>query len=429
VTGAAAYSVEADRLGRRALALAVEAGEALALKQAVAQHSKRMTGELATAAAKIATPPSALTDHEAAASRAALIGSVGVILPTPPQVGCAINAEQFTPQLQKMVSTSCDFIGMPMRWVDMEPTEGKYAFAKTDRWIEWAVRQAKLPIVGGPVIDFRKASVPEWLYIWEHDYETLRELVYEHVKTIVTRYRRTVGTWTIASGLHVNSNFTFSFEQVMDLTRMCVMVVRKLQPSAKVMIEIDQPWGEYYAENPRSIPPVMYAEIVSQAGINADLFGIRVQMGQAEPGRMTRDMMSLSALLDRYAALEKPISVSAFAGPSEVSETARRAAGGLDSGYWRTPWSPEAQVQWMTAVAAVATSKPYVHSVCWQDLYDLARPGDTHRVGLISAGGQPKPSMARLAEIRQALKDKRSPAALVGDMSAGAPAAVTTSAG
>ena len=25
-------------------------------------------------------------------------------------------------------------------WIDMEPTEQKYSFAKTDKWIEWAVR-------------------------------------------------------------------------------------------------------------------------------------------------------------------------------------------------------------------------------------------------------------------------------------------------
>jgi hypothetical protein len=58
--------------------------------------------------------------------------------------------------------------------------------------------------------------------------------------------------------------------------------------------------------------------------------------------------------------------------------------------------------------------------VCWQELYDPARPGDMHRDGLISAGGQPKPSMARLAEIRQAIKEKRSPATLVGAAPAGA---------
>ncbi len=417
--GTGGYTAEADRLGRRALALAIEAGEALTLRQATVQHAKRMSGELAAAAMAIATPTNAITDHEAAMSRAALIGSAGVILPSPPQIGCVIGPDQFTPQLQKIVAACCDFICMPIRWVEMEPTEGRYAFAKTDRWIEWAVRQARMPIVGGPVIDFRHRNVPEWLYIWEHDYETLRELVYEHVKTIVTRYRRMVGTWIVASGLHVNSNFTFSFEQVMDLTRMCVVVVRKLQPAAKVVIEIDQPWGEYYADNSRSIPPVLYAEMITQAGINADLYGLRIEMGHPEPGHSTRDTMALSALLDRYAALERPICISAFSAPSELEPPGAPPALGhgrperpTEPGFWRIPWSPEAQWRWMTAVAAVATSKPYVHSVCWHELYESGRPDQTRRDGLINAAGQPKPAMLRLAEIRQALREKRSPLTL-----------------
>ncbi len=407
----------ADLLGRQALSLALEAGELLAIKQAGVQHAKRMSGELVRAAMAIATPSSALTEHEAAESRNALIGNAGVILPSPPQVGCVANQDQFSPQLQKIVGSCCDFLAMPMRWVDMEPTEGKYSFAKTDRWIEWAVRSARLPIVGGPIVDFRPRAVPEWLYIWEHDYETLRELVYEHVKTIVTRYRRTVGTWVVVSGLHVNSNFTFSFEQVMDLTRMSVAVVRKLQPSAKVIIEVDLPWGEYYAENPRSIPPMLYAEMISQAGINADLFGLRVEMGMPELGRWTRDLMSFSAVLDRFAALEKPLCVSSFSAPSEPLPEAAPGVtkGGLSAvppGYWRSNWDPQSQCRWLTHMAAVATSKPYLHSICWQELFDTVR-GPMYRAdGLITAQGQPKPSMFRLAEIRQALRDKRSPLSL-----------------
>ncbi|MGE3106802.1 MAG: endo-1,4-beta-xylanase [Phycisphaerales bacterium] len=409
----------ADLLGREALSLALEAGELLALKQAVVQHGKRSSGELVRAAMAIATPNSALTEHEVAESRNALIGNAGVILPSPPQVGCVANQEQFSPQLQKVVSASCDFVCMPMRWIDMEPTEGKYAFAKTDRWIEWAVRTARLPIVGGPIVDFRPRAVPEWLYIWEHDYETLRELVYEHVKTIVTRYRRTVGTWVVVSGLHVNSNFTFSFEQVMDLTRMSVAVVRKLQPGAKVIVEIDLPWGEYYAENPRSIPPMLYAEMISQAGINADLFGLRVEMGFPELGRWTRDLMSVSVLLDRFAVLEKPLCISSCSAPSEAFPElgAGVTKGGLSTvppGYWRTNWVPAAQCKWLTHVLAIATSKPYVHSVCWHELFDASAPRGPHyrADGLITAGAQPKPAMFRLAEIRQALREKRSPLTL-----------------
>lgn len=415
------YTAKADALGRQALALAMEAGESLAITQARVQFSKRMSGELAAAASRIAAPPNAITDHEVAESRNALLGSVGVILPTPPQIGCAINPEQFTPALQKAASTCCDFVTMPMRWVDMEPTEGRYLFAKTDRWIEWAIRTARLPLVGGPIIDFRRGCVPEWLYIWEHDYETLRELVYEHVKTLVTRYRRTVSTWAVASGLHVSSNFTLSLEQVMDLTRLAVMVVRKLQPSAKVQVQIDQPWGEYFAvSNTRAMPPMMYAEMVGQAGINPDLFALRIEMGQPEAGRSTRDLMALSALLDRFAALEKPLSIAAVSAPSRPPEPEDLGISGEhDPGHYRRAWSPQSQAAWMTQVMAVCASKPYVHSVCWHELYDLPKGADARHDGLFDAALQPKPALWRLAEIRQAIKNRQSPATLPENITPG----------
>jgi hypothetical protein len=402
------YSAAADRLARQALSLAMEAGELLTHTQARVQLQKRLTGELAAAAAKIAAPPNALTDHEAAESRNALLGNVGVILPTPPQIGVAISPEAFGAGVTKAAQLCSDFICMPMRWVDMEPTEGKYLFGKTDRWIEWAVRTARLPIVAGPLVDFRRGNVPEWLYIWEHDYETLRELVYEHVKTLVTRYRRTIHTWTLCSGLHVGSNFALSFEQVMDLTRLVVMIVRKLHPSGKVQVQIDQPWGEYYASSPRSIPPMMYAEMIQQAGIGIDLVALRVEMGQPEEGRSTRDLMAFSAMLDKYASLDRPIALAAVGCPSRPPEAESLGLDRqFDPGFLRHPWSPASQVSWMTQALAVAAAKPFVHSVCWHELYEPQTPSANHYTGLIDAGGAAKPSLWRLGEIRKAVKDKQ----------------------
>ncbi|MBC7835175.1 MAG: endo-1,4-beta-xylanase [Phycisphaerales bacterium] len=397
------YSQQADRLGREALALALEASELLAVRQARLGQERRYSGELVALAERYRPPENALTEHETRESINALTGTVGVILPAAPLIGCTVSPDQSSPALQQAVQSTCDFLCMPMRWVEMEPNEGRYTFTPTDKWIEWAVRTAKIPVVGGPVIDFRSRCVPEWMYIWEHDYETLRELVYEYVKNIVTRYRRTVGTWTAVSGLNVNGNLTRTIEQMMDLTRVCVALVRKLQPNAVVQVEVDQPWGEYHGANPRSMPPMMYAEVVSQAAVNADVIGLRIQMGQPEEkagkgyGRPTRDLMALSALLDEYAELDKPIAVTALGAPSRPTDPA--------AGFWRRPWSPEAQADWVAATTAIIASKPYVKSICWQELCDTARlPGCD---GLVGADGQPKLAIKRLAEVRQSLREKR----------------------
>ncbi len=406
-----AFDAETDRRARRALSLAVDAGEKLALRHAAVMSSKRGTGELQRLALTIRPPVHALTAHETIDSRAALVGSPGVLLPGVPRVGVTAWPAGFTPEQCKAAAESADFITMPMRWVDMEPTEGRYSFQPTDRWIEWAVRTAKLPVVGGPLVDFRRGSLPEWLYIWEHDYDTLRELVGEYVKNIVTRYRKTVGTWTVVSGVNASATIALTPEQAMDLTRLCILVVRKLQPSAVIQVEIDQPWGEFLGDAlprkgaeagvGRPIPPLAFAELVLQPGLNADVIGVRVHMGRSTPGGSTRDLLALSEVLDRYAHCERPIAVTAVSAPAEPVAP---GSDGEDGGSWRGRWSPELQGKWAAGALAVAASKPYVTSVCWAALSDDARSGA--KEGLVGPSGQGRPALAELAKVRGALRAK-----------------------
>ena len=396
------HTAEADRLAWRALALAIDAGEQLALRDAARDILPRLSGETYNEAVEAYLHASG--DKPPPNVPIIVQNSLGVTLPGRPVVGCSVSPARSSEALQRCVAAACDFVNLPMRWIDMEPQEGAYSFAGTDRWIEWAVRKARLPVHAGPVIDFRSADIPEWIYIWENDYETLRELVYEHVKAIVTRYRRTVSRWTIASGLHVNSNFRMSYEQIMDLTRLCVLLVKKLQPSAKVQIEIDQPWGEHYAQSRQSIPPVLYADTIAQAGIPVDAFAIRLTMGAPGRGLSTRDLMELSNLLDRYAALERPIIVTACAAPSSPM-TAKEQTPESDPGFWREPWSDHMQTAWLANVASVALAKPFILGLCWAELADA--PGSPPGLGLVNADGTPKPALDRLASIRRALLESR----------------------
>jgi hypothetical protein len=418
----AGYHPEADRKATQALALALEAGEELALIQSARQLKGRLSGESYNAARAAFTKSSQETVP--AGAPVVVPGSGHVTLPGVPLIGCAISPGQMNESLAKAGAATCDFLTMPMRWVDLEPVEGKYNFATTDRWIEWAVRTAKLPLVGGPVVDLRPRSAPDWLFIWENDYDTLRDLVFEHIQAVVTRYRKTISRWTVASGLHVNTNFKISFEQILDLTRLSVMLIKKLHPTARVQLELQQPWGEYLVQNKRSIPPYVYAEAVLTTQLPIDAIALRLQMGHAEPGLATRDMLSLSALLDKYAALEKPIFVTAVGAPSQpiapkpyVPRVGAEATVPYEPGYWRSPWSEQQQALWMTHAISIMASKPYVQGICWHELYDT--PGDPTTApempfgGLVDKDSKPKASLQRLGEIRKCLREGKSPLSLL----------------
>ena len=405
---------DASKLALRALWIALEASERLALQQAQQDFAARADGSMYEEIE---------SEHTNPANRKPILhpGRGGVILPLKPAIGAVVSPNVFAPTTQDAIMRSCDFITAPMRWIEMEPAEGEYDYSKTDRWIEWAIRQAKLPVVAGPLIDFRSTSVPDWLYIWENDYETLRELVYEHIKTLVTRYRRTVTRWTVCSGLHCGEHFKLSFEQMMDLTRICVLVTRKLHPRAKIQVEITQPWGEYHTHDRSSLPPLLYAEMLSQAGIQIDAFSLRMQMGSYRPGLQTRDLMAFSAMLDQYAMLDRPITISSLGVPSSEILPREQLPDIPSAGQWRQPWSDQVQADWLSAYGAVALSKPYIESICWHELADTAGSTDMRTGGLMDIKGIARPSLDRLTDLRTAIAESRLPESWSPDALLGSP--------
>ena len=407
---------EACRLGFLALWIAIEASERMTLSQSRRDMAARNEGSLYLS----------ISEESGITKRAMPVlhpGRGGVVLPSKPAMGVSVSPTMLNDETRSAASASCDFITMPMRWVEMEPIEGEYAYTPTDRWIEWAIRTAKLPVVAGPVIDFRPHCVPEWLYIWENDYDTLRDLVYEHMKGIVTRYRRTVSRWTVCSGLHCGEHFKLDFQQMIDLTRICVLVVRKLHPRARVQVEIVQPWGGYHTRDRRSLPPLLSAEMLTQSGIPIDAFSLRVQMGSYQQGQDTRDLMAFSSMLDQYAMLDRPLVISGIGCPTEQLVPEEHPESYAQTGWWRRHWSEQAQASWLSAYTAVALSKPYVESVCWQELADPSTISEMPSGGLLDRQCRRRASFDRFLELSRSLRDGRvldrlgDPSSMLGDES------------
>ncbi|HMD53247.1 MAG TPA: endo-1,4-beta-xylanase [Phycisphaerae bacterium] len=309
--------------------------------------------------------------------------------------GCYANPEATDEPTRRKLLTVADFVCLPMPWRDLEPEEQKFNYAGTDEWCDF-LRRAKMPLVAGPIIRFWEGVIPDWLYIWEHDYETIRGLLYEHIERVVSRWGANVVLWNVISGLHVNSHFSFTFDQIMDLTRMAVSLVKKLAPGTQTMIEITQPWGEYYAKNQRSIPPMIYAEMVVQSGVPFDTYGLQLSFGIPRDGCWQRDLFQISSLLDRFTAYGKPVVITHLTVPGSESEQA--AQGGL----WRKPWSDQLQARWLEAVSNVLLSKPFIEAICWNGLIDQEK-SEIRSDGLFGADMNPKPAFQTWQAMRRTL--------------------------
>ena len=329
-------------------------------------------------------------------------------LPKQP-VGAGVMLSQNDDRIRGALLTNLDFVCLPAPWRLLAPEEGEYRWDLLDNWAQW-ISQHRMHVTLGPVVSFEPQNAPDWLFIWEHDYDTVRDLIYEHTQRVVTRYRNAVTAWNVVSGLHVNNHFTFTLDQLIDLTRMSTMLVKKIQPAARTLVEICQPFGEYYGANARSIPPLMYADLMIQSAINFDGFVIKLLMGQPQPGQFTRDLMQFSGLLDYFLGCEKPVNVvlgvpSAATPPPDPSDATSEKSNEPDAvngGFWRRPWSNLVQSRWLEAAFMIALSKPFVESVAWYELIDH-RDSELSSSGLISDQMQPKTAMQRLIAFRQSL--------------------------
>lgn len=321
-------------------------------------------------------------------------------------IGCGVALKQSDERIRRGLYNNFDFLQLPIPWRSLAPEEGEYRWQLMDNWVEWANRN-RMPILAGPIISFEPNNLPDWLFIWEHDYDTVRDLIYEHVEKVVTRYRGNVNVWKVVSGLHMNNHFSFNFEQLMDLTRMTTMRVKRLAPQTRALIEIREPFGEYYANNPRSIPPMMYIELLVQSGISFDGFAVQLLMGQAQSGQYTRDLMQISHLLDQFAGYGKPVYLTVGAPSEPVTQMMLPAASSgqpVDDncGHWRQPWSRLVQAHWLEAVMQIAASKPHVEAAAWPEMMDHPQI-ELPLSGLVSEGFELKSAFRRLATFRRTL--------------------------
>jgi hypothetical protein len=315
--------------------------------------------------------------------------------------GCRVDSTVQNQRYKDTLADHFDYAVLPMSWRQLQPEEDTFVTEPVDEWVEHLSRR-RVPIIAGPLIDLSDGGMPDWSFIWEHDFDTLRELAYEYVQKVVHRYRKAVSLWNVVAGLHTSNHFTLTFEQIIELTRLLVAQVKTLLPNARTLVTVTQPFGEYHARGHTSVPPMLYAEMVAQAGVNFDAFGLELTTGVPTSGSYARDLFQVSSMLDRFSSTGRSVFVTSVSAPDRNQpDSSDRSEGKLNpaqGGRWQRPWDAALQAEWMDAVYRLALSKPYVESIAWGDLADIAPavPGG----GLLDDMLKPKPVFKKLQELR-----------------------------
>ncbi len=319
--------------------------------------------------------------------------------------GCSVSPDPPTEQARQGISKAFDFVTVPVSWREVEPSEQTFNWKPLDAWVELLAKH-RIPMKGSTLLSFDERSVPDWLYVWEHDFDTIRDLAFEHIRRVINRYGLYIQVWDVVSGLHANSCFTFSFEQLMELTRMAAALTKQVAPRAMAIVDIVAPWGEYYARNQRTIPPLLYADMVVQSGVNLDAFGLQFYFGPGVDGMFVRDMFQISSMLDQFAKLNRPLHITAVQVPSACTQAGTGAGDGrrlaTTGGSWHGPWSEQIQSEWLVEFLEIALSKSFVDSVSWHELADHPNQLMPHG-GLLRSDLVPKAAYHELVRMRAEL--------------------------
>ena len=314
-------------------------------------------------------------------------------------LGCRVNPGQITnPKYVEKLLKLFGFVTIPVNWAQIESRRGIYDFSTLDACID-VLGKKKLAVGAGPLLRFSKEFLPKWLLRSGAGFEKIRETAYQFVSNIIARYSGIIREWGVVSGLNAFNHFEFSFEQILEMTRAANMAVKQESDRSLKIIEISNPWGEYYATNPNTIPPLVYVDMVVQSGINFDAFGLQMQFGKNQAGMHIRDMMQISAVLDYFGPIAKPLYITDVEVPSQNGVGLHD---GKVAGVWHEEWDQSRQEQWIEQFYQIALSKPFVDTVTYSNLADTDNSTIANS-GLLTREFEPKKSFQTLMNLHNAI--------------------------
>jgi hypothetical protein len=312
-------------------------------------------------------------------------------------LACTLQ-EAWTGELAALFTRSFNAVQVPFRWQLLERGECDYSWQCADDLVAWAVRN-KLPVIGGPLIDFSGRDVPDWIWERERDLVNLSNYLTSFVGEVVRRYHGQIRTWQISAANNWAGVLAMGDEELLWLAVRLIETIKKIDPTLEIIVGIAQPWGDYLAQQERTQSPFAFADTLLRTGVKLAAIDLEMYMGVAPRGSYCRDTLEASRILDLYALLGTPLQVALAYPASDATDPQADPDERLSAGYWRDGFSPAVQADWVRNFAALALCKPYVRTVRWTHFSDAA-PHAYPQCGLVDSAGKPRPALESLQQLR-----------------------------
>ncbi len=292
----------------------------------------------------------------------------------------------------------------PMVWRQVEASEGSYHWDAFDRQLEWCSRHG-IAVCGGPLLRLDALGLPDWLYLWEGDFNNIQSFASDYVEAVVSRYRGKLQAWHCASRINVGDGLSLNEEQKLRLAVRSIEIVRDIDPATPIIVRFDQPWAEYMSRTSPDLSPLHFADALVRAGLQLSGIGLEINMGYYPGGSSLRDRLEFSRLLDLWSCLGVPLHLLLTVPSGQQAQPAAgRARPAPLADAFPGGWSPENQAAWIKHYFPLFFAKPAVQGVFWNQLYDSDAAEFPH-AGLIDSSGAFKPAFAALAVLRKKYLD------------------------
>ena len=298
--------------------------------------------------------------------------------------------------MEQAVCEAFPWAAPAMPWNLIEGNADQRDWAESDRLLQWC-EERKMRICAGPLIRLDRHSLPEWVYLWEDDFEQLRSDAGRHLQTIVQRYMGRVHVWHAAAGLNVGGALKLSEEHRLKLAFRCIEAIRALDRQTPVIVSFDQPWGEYLTDQEMELTPFHFADALARADVGLSGIGLTMHLGYWPDGTPPRDLLEINRQVDRWSMLNIPLLIT-LAVPSGAKPEGASGLSPLPKFMADGP-SPAGQNEWLGRLLPMLVAKPAVHGVIWSQLSDARGPLTCG--GLFDGAGQPKPALQTITRFRK----------------------------
>ncbi len=310
----------------------------------------------------------------------------------------ARSGHEFPGELLGAINTGV----VPFSWSEAEGNAEQDASVYFEEQVRWC-RKLGLRICGGPLLDFDKNGLPDWLYLWEDDPESLQSYMLKYIENVVKKFAGKISLWHAWASLNNGQAMNLSEEQRLRIGVAALETLRTHDPTTPVFVSFNQPFGEYLSRRAMDLAPIHYADTLVRADLGVSGFGLEINLGYWPDGTLPRDVLEISRIIDRWSSLGLPLVITlSIPGPLvDDNETAEPN----DESKRIIPFGDEqmsmiSQARLAEQIVKACLAKPAVQGVIWNQLRDGDAPLYPYG-GLMTSDGDAKPVVDSMKEIRK----------------------------